>query len=431
MSKNITITLPYIHAHHMVKILTKTTSISDSTKESPQVQFTNSTDDKVTFTVTIPTSTGMIEVTQECSGVRMDPLGVSARVPAGTVRKQLSKALEDGGSWVSVSLPKQSVSEALFASLEDSPQLRLGSVFQMKTSVVRTLRKRHSYLWSQNTVGGLIGVAYTDNGDCAHVYGTNHMLTTHYMAPIITPKNSGGSPQQCFLVLDYEVLALYETMSQGTVSMFSHDDSTCVIMDEEGTMLTYRCEPSLRDGNRALEGKYLLGVHEGNVRGELQDRLTGGCVTFERASLLAVLRDIVKRAGGKPLSYTLDARVRVEQGQDVCCLMVENRGNGASGVVVPIKSADGVVWEPTTKYHVTLENQREVEERDRCPVTYPARFLLDGLHAGRGEYVTLTPPQYFTDPLMVFCHDDPNNPTGSGDWWMLPGTMISCDDKEL
>ena len=45
--------------------------------------------------------------------------------------------------------------------------------------------------------------------------------------------------------------------------------------------------------------------------------------------------------------------------------------------------------------------------------------------------MTLIPPQYFTDPLVAFCHDDPNNTAGSEDWWMLPGTISSCNDEEL
>lgn len=429
--KNVTITFPYIHAQHILKILTKAIRMSLSTEQPPQVRFTRGVEDTVTLTVTIPQQAGSITVTQHYPWSTMEYTKVStSMVSADTVKEKLTKALEDGSSWVSVSLPQQSVSEALFATVEPQPSFTPASVFQMKTSVVRTLRKRHSYLWSQNMVGGLVGVAYTSNGDCAQVYGTNHMLTTHYTAPIITPKNSEGSPQQCFLVLDYEVLALYDTVTQGTVSMFAYDDSTCVITDDEGTTLTYAFEPTLRDGsNRVLEEKYLRGVHDDNMRGELQNHTNRGTVTFNRKVLLDRLRDAVKRAGGKPSSYRLDARVRIKQGQDVCCFTVENRGDGASSVVAPIKSAGGVVWEPTTKYHTTPENLGELEEQDRCPVSYPARFFLDGLQAGRGEYVTLMPQQYFTDPLMVFCHDDPDHPMEGGEWLMLPGTMMSQDDS--
>jgi hypothetical protein len=213
------------------------------------------------------------------------------------------------------------------------------------------------YLWSQNTVGGLIGVAYTDNGEFAHVYGTNHMVTTHYTAPIMTPNNVGGSPQQCFMTIDYDTLALCVTVFQGSVTMFAYDDEQCVITDDEGTTLTCVFEPTLRGGsNRALEEKYLWGVHDNNMRGKLQNHTNRGTVTFNRKVLLDRLRDAVKRTGGKPSSYRLDVRVRIEQGQDVCCFTVENRGNSASSVVAPIKSADGVGWEPTTKYHTNPKN---------------------------------------------------------------------------
>lgn len=433
--KNVTITFPYLHVQHILKILTKAISMSASTEQFPQVQFTRGVEDTVTLTVTIPQQTGSITVTQHYPGTSMEYTKVSSTslVSAETVREKLTQALEDGGSWVSVVLPKQSVSEALFATVEPQPSFVPVSVFQMKTSVVRALRKRHSYLWSQNTVGGLIGVAYTDNGEFAHVYGTNHMVTTHYTAPIMTPNNVGGSPQQCFMTIDYDTLALCVTVFQGSVTMFAYDDEQCVITDDEGTTLTCVFEPTLRGGsNRALEEKYLWGVHEDNMRGDLLNSVAGrGCVTFSRKVLLDRLRDAVKRTGGKPSSYRLDVRVRIEQGQDVCCFTVENRGNGASSVVAPIKSAGGVGWEPTTKYHTNPKNLGDLEEQDRCPMSYPARFFLDGLQAGRGEYVTLIPPQYFTDPLMVFCHDNLDNPVGSGDWWMLPGTMISCDDEEL
>lgn len=431
--KNVTITFPYIHVQHILKILTKAIRMSSSTEQPPQVRFTRGVEDTVTLTITIPQQAGSIIITQHYPGSTMEYTKVSSTnmVSSETVREKLTKAIGTSGSWVSVSLPQQSVSEALFATVEPQSSFTPVSVFQMKTSAVRALRKQHSYLWSQNTVGGLVGVAYTSNGDCAQVYGTNHMLTTHYTAPIITPKNSEGSPRQCFLVLDYEVLALYDTVTQGKVSMFTYDDSTCVITDDEGASLTHVFEPTLKGGgNRVLEEKYLWGVHEDNMRGELQNHTSRGAVTFNRKVLLDRLRDAVKRADGKPSSYRLDVRVRIEQRQDVCCFTVENRGNGASSVVAPIRSAGGVVWEPTTKYHTRPENLGELEERDRYPVSYPARFFLDGLQAGRGEYVTLMPQQYFTDPLMVFCHDDPDHPMEGGEWLMLPGTMMPQSNNQ-
>lgn len=365
--KNVTITFPYLHVQHILKILTKAISMSASTEQFPQVQFTRGVEDTVTLTVTIPQQTGSITVTHHYPGTSMEYTKVSSTslVSAETVREKLTQALEDGGSWVSVVLPKQSVSEALFAAVEPQPSFVPVSVFQMKTSVVRALRKRHSYLWSQNTVGGLIGVAYTDNGEFAHVYGTNHMVTTHYTAPIMTPNNVGGSPQQCFMTIDYDTLALCVTVFQGSVTMFAYDDEQCVITDDEGTTLTCVFEPTLRGGsNRALEEKYLWGVHEDNMRGDLLNSVAGrGCVTFSRKVLLDRLRDAVKRTGGKPSSYRLDVRVRIEQGQDVCCFTVENRENSASSVVAPIKSADGVGWEPTTKYHTNPKNLGDLGSR--------------------------------------------------------------------
>ena len=59
-------------------------------------------------------------------------------------------------------------------------------------------------------------------------------------------------------------------------------------------------------------------------------------------------------------------------------------------------------------------------ECERRLVTYNTLSMLNGLTTCRGKWVSVMPPKYFTDDLIVYVHADPDTAGDKGSWFMLP-----------
>ena len=92
-------------------------------------------------------------------------------------------------------------------------------------------------------------------------------------------------------------------------------------------------------------------------------------------------------------------------------------------------ASEQVLWEPTTHYYTNPENKEQLEEADRQPVTYNTRSLLHVLTMTDDEFVTLMPPKYFSDTMVVFLSNNPGSDLVHGSWVFLPCTMMELSQR--
>ena len=70
-----------------------------------------------------------------------------------------------------------------------------------------------------------------------------------------------------------------------------------------------------------------------------------------------------------------------------------------------------------------------MEEDNRQPVTYNTRSLLRVLTMTDDECITLMPPKYFGETMVVFPSNTPDSVSPHGLWVFLPCTMMELSQR--
>lgn len=441
------LTMTVADAKHMVRVLTKT--IAGSTLNHAQAQFVSDTVGTVTLH-TEATGTGSVYgityVTQDYPKATASATGVTMATPAAEVKKKLQAAIKGiTGGMVSVVLPVvPGTSECtLDGYARVDPRATEYSVMLANKDVL-ALKKRNRFLRDEKQQLEMLAFAYSLGRKVADVYSATRRVIAHCKLPVLNAVVRGNWEEantstsdlvagDVFLPIAYDVWDLYVSAKRGSANtVIEHTaDGGHIILSGSGTVVRYASLGEAATGQRVRN--YLQNLHKDNKAGVSANHQTLPAVCFDRKKLLEELETLVKSVGGNPGSKNLDSNTCIRgDKQGGLTFSVRNWDNlqitEAKSEAV-LASSDKVVWEPTTYYCTNPENKEQLEEADRQPVTYNTRSLLLVLTMTDDEFVTLMPPKYFSDTMVVFLSNNPGADLAHGSWVFLPCTMMELSRR--
>lgn len=436
------LTMPAADAKHMVRVLNK--AANSSTLSHSMAQFVSDTVGAVTLHTEADgtgSGYGITYVTQEYPKVAANTPGVTVAAPAPEVKKKLHGAIKDA---------KDNTVTIAFPTVPGTSECTLGGYagvdFQeTKYSVMvankdlRTLDKQNSFVREQKAGLEVVMLAYSLGCEAADVYSATRRVITHCKLPVLNTvvrdnweeANTSTSDLvagDVFLPIAYDVWDVYQSAKRGSANtVIEHtDDGGHIILSGGGTVVRYVSLGEDANGQRVR--KYLQKLHKDNKAGVSENHQSRPTVCFDRKKLLEEIKNLVKSVDGNPGSKNLDSNI---------CI----RGNESGGITFVVRnwanlqvaeanskavrdSSDKLVWEPTTHYYTNPENKEQLEEDNRQPVTYNTRSLLRVLTMTDDECITLMPPKYFGETMVVFPSNTPDSVSPHGLWVFLPCTMM-------
>lgn len=443
--KNVTFTIPTKDAKHMVTILTKLETASALKHVNAQF-VTNGTGEVALCTEAYATAHGfgITQLTQHYPNSIGDMANIVTFVLAASdLKSRLRERTQTADKGESISLTLEVAPNTTVNSVCESPvkpPVEYEYTFTIGQKELNTLQARHTYTRFKDTGFEMMNIVYTPGSTMGHVYSTNRYVTTHQDVQFIeyvTLKNKSkngkkGSRSQAtkpeigdvFLDVTYDTMAVYNAAAgKSGNSVVKHDTDGSFTITHGNTTLF---QTVMGTTSKVISvKKYFVDLHSKNTAGQLRDKddLTP-MVRVNRKKLVDTLKNLIKETGGHGNSLHLTVLIR--NTDDVTGtgveLLLRNWDNhrSATGAVPSVQDGGTVRWEPTVRHPQGEDNAEEAEERERRLVTYNVRSMLHGLATCQGEWVNMMPPKYFTDDLIVYVHDEPDNVGDKGSWFMVP-----------
>lgn len=439
----ITLTMPADDAEHMVTVLTKLETAS--TMRHVNAQLVTDNTGAVTLCVTAYATAhggGITQLTRHYPNSVGDTANtITTLLVSGDLKKRLRKRTTTTGETENIILTLEVATDGTISDVSGSlvhPPAEYGCTFTIRQEELNTLQAHHTYTRFKTTGFEMMNIIYTPGSTTGYVYGTNRYVITHQVtrfteSSIISDgeillgegsKDNGRSQADrpgavdVSLELTYGTVAAYNTAAAaGGVSVVKHDTAgNFTITDGETTLV----QTVMGDSGKALAvQKYFMDLHSDSMADTVREENSlVPMARFKHKTLVNTLKGLVEATGGGNNSYNAKSTVLIRNTDGGVEFLVRNWGNDqASAETVPAAQDGGTVrWEPTARY-VAGEEQME---RERRLVTYNTLSMLNGLATCRGKWVSVMPPKYFTDDLIVYVHDDPDNVGDKGSWFMLP-----------
>lgn len=227
-----------------------------------------------------------------------------------------------------------------------------------------------------------------------------------------------------FLDVTYDTIAVYNAAAgKSGDSIVKHDSDGSFTITHGNTALF---QTVMGTTSKVISvKKYFVDLHSKNTAGQLrdEDNLTP-TARVKHKKLVETLENLIKGTGGHGNSLHLTVLIR--NADDVTGTGVEfllrnwDNHSSATGAIPSVQDSGTVRWEPTVRHPQGEDNAEKAEERERRLVTYNVRSMLHGLATCQGEWVSVMPPKYFTDDLIVYVHDEPDNVGDKGSWFIVP-----------
>lgn len=443
--KNVTFAIPTNDAKHMVTVLTKLETAS--TLKHVNAQFiTNDTGAVTLCTEAYATSHGfgITQLTQHYPNSTGDMTDIVTFVlAANDLKNRLREQTQtvDKGESISITLevaPKTTVNSVCESPVK--PPVEYKHTFTIGQKELNTLQTRHTYTRFKDTGFEMMNIVYIPGSTMGHVYSTNRYVTTHQDVQFIestTLKNKSkngkkGSrsratkPEVGAVSLDvtYDTIAVYNAAAgKSGDSIVKHDSDGSFTITHGNTALF---QTVMGTTSKVISvKKYFVDLHSKNTAGQLRDKdnLTP-TARVKHKKLVDTLKNLIKETGGHGNSLHLTVLIRnTDDAEDTGVeLLLRNWDNhrSATGTIPSVQDGGTVRWEPTVRCTQDTGKVEELEERERRLVTYNVRSMLHGLATCQGEWVNVMPPKYFTDDLIVYVHDKPDDAGDNGSWFMLP-----------
>lgn len=443
------LTMPVADAKHMVRVLNK--AANSSTLSHSMAQFVSDTVRAVTLHTEADgtgSGYGITYVTQEYPKVTASaPSVVTMATPAVEVKKTLQSAIKTTakGEDVSVVLPVvPGTSECTLDGYTRVDRRATEYSVMLANKDVLALKKRNRFLLDEKQRFEMLAFAYSLGCEVAYVYSATRRVIAHCKLPVLNAVVRGNWEEantstsylvagDVFLPIAYDVWDLYVNAKRGSANtVIEHTaDGGHIILSGSGTVVRYVSLGEAAVGQRVR--KYLQKLHKDNKGGVSANHQSLPTVCFDRKKLLEEVKNLVKSVGGNPGLKTLDSNIcfRGNESGDIA-FVVRNWANlqitEANSKAVR-DSSDKLVWEPTTHYYTNPENKEQLEEEDRQLVTYNTRSLLRVLTMTDDEFITLMPPKYFTETMVVFPSNTPDSVSHHGLWVFLPCTMMEPSQR--
>lgn len=442
--ETITLTMPADDAEHMVTVLTKLETAS--TMRHVNAQFVTDNTGAVTLCATAYATAhggGITQLTRHYPNSVGDTANtITTILVSGYLKKRLRECTTTTGETENIILTLEATSDATISDVCGSlvqPPAEYGCTFTIRQEELNTLQARHTYTRFKTTGYEMMNIIYMPGSATGHVYGTNRYVITcqvtrftessviadgESMAGEDDGRSRANQPGtgDVSLELTYGTLAVYNTAFAGGVSVVKHDTAGNFTITDGGT--TTLVQTVMGDSSKALAvQKYFLDLHSDSMAGAVrdEDRLVP-MARFKHKTLVAALKGLVEATGGGSNSYNAKSTVLIRNTDGGVEFLVRNWGNDqAAARTIPAAQDEGTVrWEPTARYVAGKDGGEEQMECERRLVTYNTLSMLNGLATCRGKWVSVMPPKYFTDDLIVYVHDDPDTAGDKGSWFMLP-----------
>lgn len=442
--ETITLTMPADDAEHMVTVLTKLETAS--TMRHVNVQLVTDNTGAVTLCATAYATAhgfGITQLTQHYPNSTGDMADIVTFVLAASdLKKRLRERTQTAGKAESISITLEVAPNTTVNSVCESPvkpPVQYENTFTIGQKELNTLQVRHTYTRFKDTGFEMMNIVYTPGNTMGHVYSTNRYVITCQVTRFtessviadgesVAGEDDGRSRANqpgtgdVSLELTYGTLAVYNTAAAGGVSVVKHDTAGNFTITDGGT--TTLVQTVMGDSSKALAvQKYSLDLHSdsmaGAVRGE--DNLVP-MARFKYKTLVTALKGMFEATGGGNNSYNAKSTVLIRNTDEGVEFLVRNWGNDQTAArTIPAAQDEGTVrWEPTARYVAGKDGGEEQMECERRLVTYNTLSMLNGLATCQGKWVSVMPPKYFTDDLIVYVHDDPDTAGDKGSWFMLP-----------
>lgn len=429
----------------MVTILTKLETAS--TLKHVNTQFvTNNTGAVTLCTEAYATSHGfgITQLTQHYPNSTGDMADIVTFVLAASdLKNRLRERTQTAGKAESISITLEVAPNTTVNSVCESPvkpPVEYEYTFTIGQKELNTLQARHTYTRFKDTGFEMMNIVYTPGNKIGHVYSTNRYVTTHQSVQFTesstlnntSESDKKGSRSQAtkpeigdvFLDVTYDTIAVYNAAAgKSGNSVVKHDTDGSFTITHRNTTLF---QTVMGTTSKVISvKKYFVDLHSKNLGGQLRDKdnLTP-MVRVKHKKLVETLKNLIKGTGGHGNSLHLTVLIR--NTDDVTGTGVEfllrnwDNHHSATGTIPSIQDSGTARWEPTNRHPQGEDNAEEAEERERRLVTYNVRSMLHGLATCQGEWVSVMPPKYFTDDLIVYVHDEPDNVGDKGSWFMVP-----------
>lgn len=443
--ETVTLTIPTKDAKHMVTVLTKLETAS--TLKHVNTQFvTNNTGAVTLCTEAYATSHGfgITQLTQHYPNSTGDMADIVTFVLAASdLKKRLRERTQTAGKAESISITLEVAPNTTVNSVCESPvkpPVEYEHTFTIGQKELNTLQARHTYTRFKDTGFEMMNIVYTPGSTMGHVYSTNRYVTTHQSVQFTessTLKNTSESGKKgsrsratkpevsdVFLDVTYDTIAVYNAASgKSGNSVVKHDSDGSFTITHGNTTLF---QTVMGTTSKVISvKKYFVDLHSKNTAGQLRDKdnLTP-MAQVNRKKLVDTFKNLIKETGGHGNSLHLTVLIR--NADDVTGTGVEfllrnwDNHSSATGAIPSVQDDGPVRWEPTVRCTQDTGKVEDLEERERRLVTYNVRSMLHGLATCQGEWVSVMPPKYFTDDLIVYVHDEPDNVGDKGSWFMIP-----------
>jgi hypothetical protein len=443
--KNVTFTIPTKDAKHMVTVLTKLETAS--TLKHVNAQFVTNATGTVTLCAEAYATAhgfGITQLTQHYPNSIGDMTNIVTFVLAASdLKKRLRERTQTADKGESISITLEVAPNTTVNSVCESPvkpPVEYEHTFTIGQKELNTLQARHTYTRFKDTGFEMMNIVYTPSSTTGHVYSTNRYVTTQQGVQLVesatlnTKSKSGKKGARSrstkpatvdvFLDVTYDTVAVYNAAAgKSGNSVVKHDTDGSFTITHGNTTLF---QTVMGTTSKVVSvKKYFVDLHSKNVAGQLRDtdNLTP-MARVKRKKLVDTLKNLVKETGGHGNSLRLTVLIRnTDDAADTGVeLLLRNWDNhhSTTGTIPSVQDGGTARWEPTVRSTPGESNTEEVEERERRLVTYNVRSMLHGLATCRGEWVSVMPPKYFTDDLIVYVHDDPDNAGDKGSWFMIP-----------
>lgn len=443
--KNVTFTIPTDAAEHMVTVLTKLETAS--TLKHVNAQFVTTDTGAVTLCTEAYATAhgfGITQLTQHYPNSIGDMANIVTFVLAASdLKNRLRERTQTADKGESISITLEVAPNTTVNSVCESPvkpPVEYEYTFTIGQKELNTLQTRHTYTRFKDTGFEMMNIVYTPGSKAGYVYSTNRYVTTHQSIQFLestnlnTKSKSGKKVSRSrstkpeagdvFLDVTYDTIAVYNAAAgKSGNSVVKHDTDGSFTITHGNTTLF---QTVMGTTSKVISvKKYFIDLHSKNTAGQLRDKnnLTP-MVRVNRKKLVETLKNLIKETGGHGNSLHLTVLIRntddaADTGVELLLRNWDNN-NSATGTIPSIQDGGTAQWEPTIRHPQGEGNAEELKERARRLVTYNARSMLHGLATCQGEWVSVMPPKYFTDDLIVYVHDDPEDTSGTGSWFMLP-----------
>lgn len=443
--ETITLTMPADDAEHMVTVLTKLETAS--TMRHVNVQLVTDNTGAVTLCATAYATAhgfGITQLTQHYPNSTGDMADIVTFVLAASdLKKRLRERTQTAGKAESISITLEVAPNTTVNSVCESPvkpPVQYENTFTIGQKELNTLQVRHTYTRFKDTGFEMMNIVYTPGNTMGHVYSTNRYVTTQQGVQLVesatlnTKSKSGKKGARSrstkpatvdvFLDVTYDTVAVYNAAAgKSGNSVVKHDTDGSFTITHGNTILF---QTVMGTTSKVISvKKYFVDLHSKNTAGQLRDKddLTP-MVRVNRKKLVDTLKNLIKETGGHGNSLHLTVLIR--NTDDVTGTGVElllrnwDNHHSATDTIPSIQDGGTVRWEPTVRCAQDEDNTEELEERERRLVTYNVRSMLHGLATCQGKWVNMMPPKYFTDDLIVYVHDKPDNVGDKESWFMVP-----------